>query len=214
MNDVFEAIQNNDIEKLRSLIEVDPEAAYVVADSGVSALMVCIYFQRQEMIDLLSKHLTKLSYYEACALGDAELVARRLDEDPAQIYENSVDGFSGVGLASFFGHELVVSLLIELGADIHKVSANGLAVAPINSAAAGGHIAIAGVLLDAGADPNARQAGGFTPLHSAAQNGDLAMAKLLIDYGADPMLTTDKDELPIDMLDQEKYPEIADLLAT
>jgi ankyrin repeat protein len=46
-------------------------------------------------------------------------------------------------------------------------------------------------LLAAGADPNARQLGGFVPLHAAAQNGDKALAELLLDHGADPSLETD-----------------------
>jgi ankyrin repeat protein len=40
------------------------------------------------------------------------------------------------------------------------------------------------VLLEAGADPNARQHGGFTPLMGAEQNGDLDLAELLIRHGA------------------------------
>lgn len=212
MNNMIHAIQQNDLELVQKLLTEDPESAYDLTDVGVSMLMMSIYFQRTEITALLVKAITKLTYFEACALGDAETVAKRLDEDPQQIYENSADGFSGIGLASFFGKDLVVALLIELGADIQKASANPLRVAPLHSAAAGGHLGIVEVLLNAGAEVNAKQEGGFTPLHSAAQNADLEMVKLLIEYGADPLALTDLDQLPIDLLDREANPEIADLL--
>jgi len=61
----------------------------------------------------------------------------------------------------------------------------GLKVQPLHSAAAAGEREIAHLLLDAGADPNARQEGGFTPLTAAEQNGDTALAALLREYGAE-----------------------------
>jgi uncharacterized protein len=47
------------------------------------------------------------------------------------------------------------------------------------------------LLLEAGADPNARQQGGFVPLHEAAHTDDVDMARLLLDHGADPSLAAD-----------------------
>jgi ankyrin repeat protein len=41
------------------------------------------------------------------------------------------------------------------------------------------------MLLDHGADPNVREASGFTPLHAAAQNDDVEMIRALLLAGAD-----------------------------
>ncbi|MBA3406561.1 MAG: hypothetical protein H0U06_00640 [Solirubrobacterales bacterium] len=47
------------------------------------------------------------------------------------------------------------------------------------------------MLLDACADPDARQAGGVTALHATAQHDDDALAALLLRHGADPSLRND-----------------------
>ena len=71
------------------------------------------------------------------------------------------------------------------------VASNPMAVQPLHSAAATSQRDVAERLLAAGADPNARQHGGYVPLHSAAQNGDDALTELLLGHGADPTLETD-----------------------
>lgn len=45
---------------------------------------------------------------------------------------------------------------------------------------------VAGMLLRAGADPNAVDGNGQTPLMLAAEHGDLAMVRWLLEHGADP----------------------------
>ena len=62
----------------------------------------------------------------------------------------------------------------------------------LHSAASGDHVAIARLLVEAGADPNARQSGGWTPLHSAAHNGNAELVALLLAHGADPTATNDE----------------------
>ena len=62
---------------------------------------------------------------------------------------------------------------------------------PLHSAAAGGHTAVARLLLEHGADPNARQEGGFVPLHAAAQAGNDELYGLLVASGADQDAASD-----------------------
>ncbi|MFC3918361.1 ankyrin repeat domain-containing protein [Deinococcus metalli] len=75
----------------------------------------------------------------------------------------SPDGFTPLGLASFFGRAEAAQVLLEAGADVHAVSRNPMQVQPLHSAVAGNHEALARVLVAAGADVNAEQADGFTP---------------------------------------------------
>jgi ankyrin repeat protein len=54
----------------------------------------------------------------------------------------------------------------------------------LHSAAAARQVEIARLLLDAGADPNAAQQGGFLPLDAALQNEDGDLGALLRERGA------------------------------
>ena len=61
---------------------------------------------------------------------------------------------------------------------------------------------MARLLLDAGADPDARQASGWTPLHSAAHNGDLELVELLLARGADPAAANDDGTTVLSMAEE------------
>jgi len=59
---------------------------------------------------------------------------------------------------------------------------------PLHCATWKGHVAVVAVLLEAGADVNARNQNdhwGTTPLHAAAHANQAAIAQMLLDKGAD-----------------------------
>jgi uncharacterized protein len=96
------------------------------------------------------------------------------------------DGFTPLQLAAYFGAARVAALLLSRGAAVAAVADNPMRIQALHAAAAGRHLEIATALLAAGADPNARQRGGYTPLMAAAGNGDTALAHALLAAGADP----------------------------
>jgi uncharacterized protein len=96
----------------------------------------------------------------------------------------AADGFFPLGLAAFFGHREIVRLLLENGARASLAARNAQHVTALHGAVVRGDADIAKLLLDHGADPNARQESGFLPLHEAAANGKEAIARLLVERGA------------------------------
>ena len=87
--------------------------------------------------------------------------------------------FTDLMVGSYFGHEVVVRLLVEKGAEIDsKDSQSGRT--PLSWAAGNGHEAVAQLLLEKGSDVNTEDKGQMTPLHFAAAGGHEAVVKLLL----------------------------------
>jgi len=136
---------------------------------------------------LAAAKVETVTLLEAAALGRVRDVAVLLQmrREPSEV---APDGFTPIHLAAFFGHYYCVKLLLEWHADPNIVSQNPLQVTPLHSATAhtdeGVTAPIVAALLNAGADPNVPQAGGFTPLMAARQNGHSQVEKLLLAKGA------------------------------
>jgi ankyrin repeat protein len=180
--DIFEAIASGDVDRVR---ELAPEQGRARNPEGVSALMLARYYGNDAAADAIRRQAGELDVFEAASFGGAERLRSLLDERPELARAWSSDGYTALHYACFFGQPDATRALIERGADIDAIARGDNRVAPLQSAAAGGNLEAARLLLEAGADVNCREEGSFTPLHSAAQNGDAAMARLLIEHGAD-----------------------------
>jgi ankyrin repeat protein len=69
------------------------------------------------------------------------------------------------------------------------------------------------MLLDKGADPNAKSQSGSTPLHTVAFTGDRASLDLLLKHGADPAIKNNDGKTAAAIARERGHEEIADLLA-
>jgi uncharacterized protein len=154
-------------------------------------VMMALYQGQREKARELVESGAELSFHDACAYGDNGRAREMLSRDPSLRDCRSADGFPPLGLAIFFGNRDLARHLVEAGADVNAAAENPQRVAPIHAAAAVQDHEILQLLLDQGADPNARQQQNFTPLHTAASRGDKAMAELLLRYGADRSAMTE-----------------------
>ena len=69
---------------------------------------------------------------------------------------------------------------------------------PLHCAAFYGHVAVAEMLIAAGAEVNLANNYGMTPLRWAARNGHLEVVQLLLRHGADKELKGNKGEKPVE----------------
>ena len=190
--DLFEAIESNDVNRVRGMVDADPSLATSRDAEGVSALMRARYRFDDALIGAIRSHVPEFDPFEAAAFGDVQRLGELLESDRASVAAASEDGFSALHLAAFFGHPDAVRLLLRLGADVNVPGSGWMTGTPLHSAASARHGDVVAVLLEAGADPNVRQSGGWTPLHSAAHNGDLPIITLLLAAGSDPSAVNDE----------------------
>jgi uncharacterized protein len=181
---IFDAIQSGDAGRVRDLLRADPSLGAARDATGVSAVMHAQYHRRPDLVAAVLDTGPELDVFDAAALGRVDQLRELLDEEPERARWWSGDGFSPLHLAAFFGHSDAVALLIERGADVVAVARNAMRVQPLHSATAGHDVATVRLLLAAGADPDARQHGGWTPLMAARQHGDAEIERVLLDYGA------------------------------
>lgn len=196
---IIEAIKTGDLARVNELLEADPALAGSRNENGVSALMLATYYGRDKIAEALLERDVALDIFEAAAVGRAERVAEILTARPELVNEYADDGFTPLGLASFFCRGTVARLLIERGADVNAASNNTQRVAPLHSAVSRRQTMIAEALLLHGANVNARQQAGVTPLHQAAHNGHAEMVKLLLAHGADVHARMDDEQTPLSM---------------
>ena len=68
------------------------------------------------------------------------------------------------------------------------------------------------MLIDRGADVNARGEGDYTPLHEVAGVGRIEFAKLLLDHGANINARGDSGKTPLTIAIENKKNEMAEFL--
>jgi ankyrin repeat protein len=211
----LDAVKKGDRAAVDRMLDADPSLASAKDESGTSALLLAHYYGKADVAAALLSRAPTLDVFEAATAGDASRVAALVDADRSQANAVARDGYSPLGLASFFKRRDVVKVLLERGAK-PSLPSRDQGFTPLHSAVATdageATVEIVRLLLETGADPNAKSHEGGTPLHSAAFTGDLEIAELLLAYGADPNATDPKSLTPLDIARDRRNVEVAALL--
>jgi ankyrin repeat protein len=207
----LDAVKQGDRAEAERQLTADPGLIHV-REEGLSPIMIAAYHGHPELASFLADKTVALTIFEAAATGKINNILRLLAREPQLVNTYAEDGFQPLGLASYFGHYDVAEYLVKAGAPINSPSRNSLNAAPMQSAAAAGHVKIVELLLKYKADPNVREQGGYTPLHAAAQNGDKEMIRALLYGGADLLLRSNDSRLPVDLALEAGHTEAAKIL--
>ena len=215
MSDVrplMHAIQNRDTEAARAALARDASQATDPLPGGLSPLMFALYNGAQEIAELLRAY-RPLSLHEAVALDDTPAVARHVLDAPDAIRRHSVDGWTPLHLAAFFGQRDALLALIGLGAPIDSISENPMQNTPMHAAIAGpAGEQMAPLLIGFGADVHHVGGSGITALHLAATRGFNGLTRLLMARGVDRSLKTEDDKTAADLARERGHLDVAHLL--
>jgi|BarGraIncu00222A_1022003.scaffolds.fasta_scaffold131409_1 ankyrin repeat protein len=210
--ELFDAIRENNKDKVAQLIAANPALARSRNEVGISALMQARYGFRLEIVDLLRNTAGELDVFEAATLGDVPRLHALLANDSGLAKTYSSDGFTALQLAAFFGQPAAVEALLQYAAAVNAVSHNPMKVAVINAAAASRNFEVVKLVLAAGANPDAQQQSGYTALHEAAVNNNAELAKALLSAGADPGIRSDTGRTAAEMAREKGHMELAEML--
>ena len=205
-------IENDQLAEIITLLSQKPQLATQNTSHQISPILLACYYKKPQIANAIAEFVPELSLFDACAIGKFEDVTLLVFKDPQIVNEFSIDGFTPLGLACYFGHEEIASFLVLKGAEVNVPSKNGFNVFPIHSAVAANNFSITKMLLDAGAYPNVCQKSGAAPLHTAAQLGNIELIILLLEHGAEVTLRMEGGKLPADLAAEKGFHEIAEIL--
>ena len=208
----IKAIQNGEIEKVRNLSKKSPDLVNEKTEEGISVLLLAMYYRKDDIVNVLLSHKTKFDLFEAAAAGRLDFFIKKIETEKEEVNQFSVDGFTPLGLACFFGKKEMVKYALEKNANPNLSSRNDFKVAPLHSAVAANEIEIVKLLLKNGANVNAQQMNGVTALHSAAHIGSLEIVKLLLKNGAEKNAKTSEGKTPLAFAEENGFLKIVKIL--
>jgi uncharacterized protein len=213
---LFTAIKGGDAAAVERLLERDQNLVDARDEQGLSPILVALYHGHPDIATAILRRSPKLTVFEAAAAGEAARVREIVGRTPAQANAVAPDGYTSLGLASFFKRREIVGYLLEVGADPRPASRVG-GFTPLHSAVATdageSDVEIVRMLLDKGADPNAKSQSGSTPLHTVGFTGDRASLGLLLKHGADPAIRNKEGKTARDIATERGHQDVASILA-
>ncbi|GAB4406615.1 MAG: ankyrin repeat domain-containing protein [Bacteroidia bacterium] len=213
LDDLMAAIRKGDKGEVERLLDRHPSLVRLRTEGGISMLLYALYHRQWEIGQVLRRHLRRIDIHEAAATGDLVELRRHLQAHPRTATAYTEDGFTPLGLASYFGQYEVAEELLARGAAINQPASNNFHVTPLHSAVAARNLSLARLLLSRGANVHAAQQAGITALHSAAHNGQIEMVELLLAAGADPCARTHDGLTPADLARAAGHQHLARRLA-
>ena len=196
-------------------------------EGNFTPLHVACHFGKLEIVRLLLDHgadanaetegglkvLHQVSFGPYECQEDGLRVAELLLEHGAEVDTRSKDHSTPLRLASQHGKLEMVRLLLDHGADPEANAEGYMGEKPLHKVSGGEYrsqedgVRVAQLLLERGADVNARRNDHQTPLHVASYFGFVEIVRLLLDRCADPEANAESDmgEKPLHKVSYGKY---------
>ncbi|VUC29575.1 unnamed protein product [Clonostachys rosea] len=147
----------------------------------------------------------------ACLKGNIKVAATLLRGEAASLLNSrGLWGRTPLYSGVLCGHEDMVQMLLEMGADVSIPNNEGLSLLLLAASCA--HVEIVRILLDRGADLSISDHDGWSPLLSAAYGGHLETVRLLLDRGSNISIPLQNGWTPLALAVSNGHLETARLL--
>jgi ankyrin repeat protein len=188
--EIHDAIKKGDLEKVKQIIEQDPSAANLATKPGRTSLMVAVDVGNKEIVEYLLTHgadpnptPSKLwaPPLHLAARGKTPDLCQLLIDNGAQV---DLEDATGLTALYYVTVKEVGEYLISKGADVNHIAAKTMGMTPLLWAASstGDNAVLAQLVLDNGADINAKDSLGQTAMLQAVSQGNLKVIMVLRDH--------------------------------
>lgn len=190
--DIFKAVRDNDIEKIKEMLKKDPNLAVLKDQYERTALHPAAYAGKLDICKILIENgadvninsLVGTALHRACFRNNKEVVKLLLDNNADINLQNSTG--TVIHTVALVDAPDIAELLIKRGGDVNTLNNGGLS--PLYYAISNGSNRsdeMAVLLIKNGANVNLKSAQGESLLQVAADNGFTKVARLMIEKGAD-----------------------------
>jgi ankyrin repeat protein len=150
--------------------------------------------------------------FTACIFGFFEILEKLNTIENNNWNQKNSEGYNALHLAIRSGHDAVVKLLLEKGAELESKDTN-FGQTPLSLAAENGNDAVVKLLLEKGAELESKNTKfGQTPLSLAAENGHDAVVKLLLEKGAELEAKNTYSRTPLSLAAEKGHNAVVKLL--
>ncbi|MGH7582579.1 MAG: ankyrin repeat domain-containing protein, partial [Gemmatimonadales bacterium] len=139
-DDLLDACRRNDLERVESLVTADPTLLNRHAATGETALLAALYHRSHDVVAWLRPRRWNRTVFEAAAIDDVETMTTLLALLPDAADSYSLDGWTPLHLAAFFGAAGAARQLLTHGADPRRIARNDMANTPLHAALAAKHL--------------------------------------------------------------------------
>lgn len=190
--EIFDATINNNLSKVKELIEKEPSLINLKDNAGNTPLHTAAIAGSAAIVEfLLSKggEIDAVNTQNDTPLHESirsekDDVSKLLIEKGADVNKKNVAGVSLLHFAAMKNRRTVAALLIANGADIECKDRSQYTPLSVIARTSLGCFDVAELLIQKGADVNARDANGATPLENASIYSDNKTIDLLLDHNA------------------------------